>query len=171
MKRTIYIWGIALISALALLSLACSSNSTISNTPANPSATPLSAATSTPTTSSSTAGGLTVNVKDSGTMGKILTGSNGRTLYRFDRDTTPGTSACTGACTQTWPALLLTQGDPKGSSDLVGKLDTFNRQDPVGRQVTYNGSPLYYFATDTQPGDTKGDGVGGVWHAVQPKAP
>ncbi len=170
MQRTIYIWGTALISAVALLGLACSSNSTISNTPVNPSATPLSAATSIPTTSSSTAGSLTVNVKDSGTMGKIITDSAGRTLYRTDRDTAPGTSVCTGSCAQFWPPFTLAQGDPKGSTDLVGKLDTFNRQDPVGRQVTYNGSPLYYFATDTQPGDTKGDGVGG-FHVVQPKAP
>ena len=48
------------------------------------------------------------------------------------------------------------------------------RQDGVisrddGReQVTYNGLPLYYFANDKAPGDTKGQGVGGVWFVAAP---
>ncbi|RTL31984.1 MAG: hypothetical protein EKK47_06195 [Burkholderiales bacterium] len=33
---------------------------------------------------------------------------------------------------------------------------------------TWNGSPLYYFAGDTKPGDRNGDGRGGVWHVVKP---
>ncbi len=33
-------------------------------------------------------------------------------------------------------------------------------------QVTLNGWPLYRFARDTAPGDTKGEGVGGTWHAT-----
>jgi predicted lipoprotein with Yx(FWY)xxD motif len=33
-------------------------------------------------------------------------------------------------------------------------------------QVTYGGRPLYYFAGDAKPGDTNGQGVGGLWFAV-----
>ena len=33
-------------------------------------------------------------------------------------------------------------------------------------QVTYNGWPLYYYAADEKPGDTKGQDVGGVWFVV-----
>jgi predicted lipoprotein with Yx(FWY)xxD motif len=29
--------------------------------------------------------------------------------------------------------------------------------------VSYNGMPLYYYAADSAAGDTKGQGVGGVW--------
>jgi predicted lipoprotein with Yx(FWY)xxD motif len=39
-------------------------------------------------------------------------------------------------------------------------------------QVTYNGWPLYYFAPDEQPGDTKGhevDGFGAEWYVVTPE--
>jgi len=35
-------------------------------------------------------------------------------------------------------------------------------------QVTYNGIPLYYYSKDTKPGDTTGEGVGGIWHVVKP---
>jgi len=34
--------------------------------------------------------------------------------------------------------------------------------------VTYDGHPLYYFKADSAPGDTKGQGVGGVWFEVAP---
>ena len=33
-------------------------------------------------------------------------------------------------------------------------------------QVTYADIALYYFAADTAPGDTLGEGVGGVWHTA-----
>ena len=33
-------------------------------------------------------------------------------------------------------------------------------------QVTYNGLPLYRFQGDKQPGDTNGQGVGGLWSVV-----
>jgi hypothetical protein len=35
-------------------------------------------------------------------------------------------------------------------------------------QVTYNGSPLYYYITDMAPGDVNGQGVGGVWFVISP---
>jgi predicted lipoprotein with Yx(FWY)xxD motif len=34
--------------------------------------------------------------------------------------------------------------------------------------VTYNKMPLYYYAKDTKPGDTTGQGVGSVWYVVGP---
>lgn len=33
-------------------------------------------------------------------------------------------------------------------------------------QLTVNGQPLYRYAPDTNPGDTNGQGVGGVWFVV-----
>jgi len=35
-------------------------------------------------------------------------------------------------------------------------------------QVTYNGAPLYYFASDSKAGDVTGQGVGNVWFAATP---
>ncbi|WP_158441352.1 hypothetical protein [Kribbella steppae] len=34
------------------------------------------------------------------------------------------------------------------------------------KQITLAGSPLYYFANDAQPRDTKGQAVGGIWWVV-----
>ena len=47
------------------------------------------------------------------------------------------------------------------------RLDSIRREDGY-LQVTYNGSPLYYFAPDETPGDTLGQGVGDVWFVVSP---
>lgn len=106
----------------------------------------------------------TVQLHDGGMFGTILTGSNGMTLYTFDRDQ-DGVSNCSGGCAQTWPPLVLDGGDPVAPYGLAGTLAAIDRGDGQ-RQVTYNGRPLYFFAADTQPGDTKGDGVGGVWHVA-----
>lgn len=34
-------------------------------------------------------------------------------------------------------------------------------------QATYKGHPLYTYAGDTAPGQVKGNGLGGVWHALR----
>ena len=36
------------------------------------------------------------------------------------------------------------------------------------KQTTFKGYPLYYYSGDKAPGDTNGEGVGGVWHVVNP---
>jgi predicted lipoprotein with Yx(FWY)xxD motif len=33
--------------------------------------------------------------------------------------------------------------------------------------VTYGGKPLYHFAGDTAAGDTKGQGLNGLWFVVR----
>ncbi len=171
MRRTLSACGIVFTAGIALLGLGCGATTTARYPSPN---TGTSAAISTPNVSGQkttppAGGDLTVNIKDSTTMGKILTNSSGRTLYRADFDSM-GMSNCTGSCTQDWPPLLFPQGDPKGPEGIGGELKTFNRTDG-GRQVMYNDSPLYYYAADTQPGDTKGEGMAGVWHVAQLNAP
>jgi predicted lipoprotein with Yx(FWY)xxD motif len=98
-------------------------------------------------------------------LGRILVGANGRTLYLFTKDS--GTkSACSGACAAAWP-LLRANGKPAvgsgASAALVGTTG--------GAQVTYNGHPLYFFVKDKKAGDTNGEGLtafGGTWFAVSP---
>jgi predicted lipoprotein with Yx(FWY)xxD motif len=99
-------------------------------------------------------------------LGTVLTGANGNTLYTFDRDT-PGVSNCSGNCATTWPPLTLASGNPPAPAGVGGAFAVITRADG-GRQVTYNGAPLYFYGPDTGPGDTSGDGVGGVWHAAKP---
>jgi predicted lipoprotein with Yx(FWY)xxD motif len=101
------------------------------------------------------------------TLGTILTDGQGRVLYLFTRDE-PNTSNCTGNCAQTWPPLR-TLGQPTaGSGANASMLGTINRADG-GVQVTYNRWPLYYYAPDQQPGDARGQNVGGVWFVVNPQ--
>ncbi|MFG2846378.1 hypothetical protein ACGF12_24865 [Kitasatospora sp. NPDC048296] len=94
--------------------------------------------------------------------GQILVDADGHTLYLFARDT-PNTSTCYGRCASIWPPLRTTVG--VNSS----QLGTTKRADGTV-QVTYNGSPLYYYVGDTKPGDVTGDGIfscGAMWYAVR----
>jgi predicted lipoprotein with Yx(FWY)xxD motif len=108
----------------------------------------------------------TLNVATS-PLGQILIDAEGRTLYLFMNDTA-NTSVCTGGCAQTWPPLLVTGAPTGGLGVEASKLGTTSRTDG-GTQVTYNGHPLYHFASDSAPGDTKGQGVGGNWFVVSPQ--
>ena len=97
----------------------------------------------------------------------FLVGPTGLTLYLFANDT-DGVSNCSGQCLANWPALTVPEGlDPSATSDASGALDVLVREDGE-RQITYNGLPLYYFVGDSLPGETNGDGVGGVWTLASP---
>jgi predicted lipoprotein with Yx(FWY)xxD motif len=101
-------------------------------------------------------------------VGKFLTGEDGKTLYIFKKDTTPGKSSCNGDCATNWPPFVLDAGDSTKAGDgVVGALATITRDDGT-KQVTYNGVPLYYFAADKAAGDTTGQGVGGNWFVANP---
>lgn len=93
--------------------------------------------------------------------GMVVDG-DGMTLYRFDRDTVPGSSACTGGCTTLWPAALADSSDkPSGEWGVIATAQG-------KRQWTYEGHPLYRFSGDKQSGEKKGDGFKGMWHVATP---
>jgi predicted lipoprotein with Yx(FWY)xxD motif len=101
--------------------------------------------------------------------GQILVDSQSRSLYLFEKDT--GTaSTCYGACASSWPPLTAS-GIPKaGGAIVAAKLGTTKRTDGQ-TQVTYNRHPLYYYAGDTAPGQTTGQGLkqfGAGWDVVAP---
>ena len=94
--------------------------------------------------------------------GEIFTDSKGMTLYTFDRDATPGKSACNGPCAQNWPPLAATAAaTPMGDWSVVTR-------DDGSKQWAYKDKPLYTWAKDTKPGDVTGDGFNSVWHAAKP---
>ncbi len=108
----------------------------------------------------------TVGVANTG-LGSVLVNSAGMTLYMFGKDT-GNQSTCTAACAQNWPPLLDNGTPTVGSGATASMLGTTTRSDG-GRQVTYNGHPLYLFAGDKKPGDTNGQGLtafGGSWFAL-----
>ncbi|MCA9858182.1 MAG: hypothetical protein KC438_00600 [Thermomicrobiales bacterium] len=108
----------------------------------------------------------TVGVAESADLGQFLTDSEGRTLYLFTRDTEPGVSTCGGDCATNWPPY--TPAEPLTLPDGVeGALTLVDTPDGV-QTLAYNDIPLYYFAGDTEPGQTNGQGVGEVWYVVAP---
>lgn len=113
--------------------------------------------------SGATAAGLTIAVAETD-LGTVLADGDGMTLYVFDSDDVD-TSACTGGCLDAWPPVL---GDEVTAGEGVSAdLGTFTRDDG-DVQATVGGRPLYRYATDAAPGDTAGQGVGGLWWVVDP---
>jgi predicted lipoprotein with Yx(FWY)xxD motif len=89
---------------------------------------------------------------------------NGMSLYTFDKDSV-GTTVCTGDCLGNWPPLTVTSASAitVGTGLVASDFATITRPEGTS-QVTFKQIPLYFFAGDSAPGDTNGDGVGGVWH-------
>ncbi|MCX5213832.1 hypothetical protein OG689_31955 [Kitasatospora sp. NBC_00240] len=100
-------------------------------------------------------------------LGAIVTDGAGHTLYRFDKDTAqPSASNCNGGCATTWPPVPA--GSDVGVKGIDSKLvGTVTRADG-SKQLTLGGWPVYRYAPDTKPGDTKGQGVGGTWFVITP---
>lgn len=94
----------------------------------------------------------------------LLRDGDGRTLYTFDKDS-GGQSQCYDGCAAAWPPFVA-----KAGTQASGKLTLHTRKDG-SLQWGVQGKPLYLYAGDARPGDTSGDGSGGVWHVVRTTAP
>jgi len=106
-----------------------------------------------------------VMVAQNAKLGSILTDNQGMTLYVFKKDKS-GESACAGPCVKNWPPLTVSEGmQPAAASGVPGTLGQIERKDDT-YQVTYNGMPLYRYGGDSKPGDTNGQGFGGLWFVV-----
>ena len=106
----------------------------------------------------------TVQLSEDAALGQFLVGENGMTLYLFTNDS-ENTSNCNGGCATSWPPLLSDGAPMAGAGVDAALLGTTERTDGTS-QVTYNGLPLYFFASDQSAGDISGQGVGGVWYVV-----
>ncbi|HLY94101.1 MAG TPA: hypothetical protein VKP14_04570 [Gaiellaceae bacterium] len=100
-------------------------------------------------------------------IGHVLVGSNGHTLYMFGADRTK-LSTCYSACATSWPPLLAVGAPAAGTGVKASLLGTTKRKN--GKlQVTYAGHPLYFFSFDKAAGSTKGEGLhafGASWWAL-----
>jgi predicted lipoprotein with Yx(FWY)xxD motif len=142
--------------------------------PAVPVATPVPNSTSSSDTnpyppagsSPSATQGVAVNIGQSAALGSFLVDSAGMTLYAYSKDTT-GTSTCSAGCLANWQPLLATGAVTAGTGLDPTLFGTAQTTDGYA-MVTYKGAPLYHFKTDVKPGDTNGNGVGGVWSVVKP---
>ena len=94
----------------------------------------------------------------------MLTGSNGMTLYTFDKDAAgSGKSVCNGPCAASWPPFHAMEG-----AAASGDYSVITRDDGK-KQWALKGKPLYYWVKDQKPGDKTGDGfLNNAWHIVKP---
>ena len=95
-------------------------------------------------------------------LGDVLVDGEGRTLYLFVPDA-QGASTCYDGCAAAWPPMVeeVVAGDGVDES-LLGSV----ARDDGTEQVTYNGWPLYYFASDANPGEVNGQGVNDAWFVL-----
>lgn len=160
MTRPLSLAALALASALVLA--ACGSSGSSGSYGTSSTSKTTSTATSSPRTAS-------VVGTSTGSLGTFLVDAKGRALYLWNADHT-SKSMCNGACAQAWPPLTTT-GTPKaGGKAKASLLGTTTRSDG-SREVTYAGHPLYYFAGDSAPGQTSGQGntgFGSPWWVVSP---
>jgi predicted lipoprotein with Yx(FWY)xxD motif len=102
-------------------------------------------------------------------LGTILIDGSGRTVYLFEKDTSP-TSTCTGDCASAWPPVTTTGAAHAGPGATASLVATTPRADGP-TQLTYAGHPLYYYAGDHTAGDTHGQGLdqfGAGWYVLTP---
>ncbi|MEQ1874749.1 MAG: hypothetical protein ABL953_13625 [Ilumatobacteraceae bacterium] len=97
-------------------------------------------------------------------LGQILVDANGMTLYLFANDPVD-TATCTGGCAGAWPPFLADDDHIHAGEGLDDDLFTLVAGEG-GQQWSFNGHPLYYYASDAAPGDVTGQGVGGVWFVL-----
>lgn len=120
------------------------------------------------TSAGSTSDGVSevrLRLDESESLGAILVGPNGHTLYLFARDE-PNESNCDGSCADSWPPLNVAAETSLVAEGFDGQLAVIERTDG-SHQVTLDGIALYYFAGDDAPGETTGHEVGGVWFVAQ----
>ncbi len=117
---------------------------------------------------SSAATSGTVIASHAGSAGTFLT-DGGRSVYLWAADAM-NKSNCSGACAGAWPPVMATGKVTASSGVKPSDLGTIARSGG-GKQVTYNGHPLYFFAGDSGPGQTNGQGsdsFGAKWWLVAP---
>jgi predicted lipoprotein with Yx(FWY)xxD motif len=88
----------------------------------------------------------------------VYADGKGKTAYVYDKDTTPGKSACTEECAKTWiPLTAPADAKPVDEWSVIAR-------DDGSKQWAHKGKPLYSFANDKLIGDSKGNNADAVWH-------
>ncbi|HEX2145271.1 MAG TPA: hypothetical protein VHG10_12265 [Glycomyces sp.] len=100
-------------------------------------------------------------------LGEFLVDNAGMTLYLFTTDT-GSSSTCYDQCATNWPPLLTDTEDVTAGGSVDASLISTTERNDGTMQVTYNDHPLYYYFEDSEPGETEGQNVGGVWYVVNP---
>jgi predicted lipoprotein with Yx(FWY)xxD motif len=157
-----YRWVIAALASLALLAAGCGDDDDADTSSSTTEASTETTDGDDTTSTTAEPGASTVLIGTEETdIGSLLTDSDGLTLYVFDADT-DGEPTCTDSCAEEWPPLVAENIETHGELDI----DATSIETADGTQVTINGRPVYRYAGDSAPGDTNGQGIGGIWWAL-----
>lgn len=121
--------------------------------------------TTVPTTNTSAAQKPTISIETNQTYGTYLANASGYALYTYDSDVAnSGNSTCYSACANAWPPfypekLILPQGLNASYFSTITRTGG-------GKQLTYEGKPLYLFVGDTKANTVTGNGIAGFAVAV-----
>jgi predicted lipoprotein with Yx(FWY)xxD motif len=155
MKAGSLIIGLAAVTAAGLLAGCSSGNSA-----------------SAPAGTQQAGAAVAISTRQLSGVGTVLTDHSGRTLYTPQQEAS-GVIKCTAGCLSFWFPVTVGNGvTPRAASTLTGTLSSIQRPDG-GRQLTYNGQPLYTFKLDDAAGQAHGDnftdnfgGQSFTWHAA-----
>lgn len=106
----------------------------------------------------------TARIEIDGVMRTVFTNKAGRTLYWFTFDR-PNRVACTTQCALAWHPVLTRNDALDLPTGLM--LESFGViHDRNGRQVEYEGHPLYTSDQDTGPDQANGEGFEDAWYVA-----
>jgi predicted lipoprotein with Yx(FWY)xxD motif len=108
---------------------------------------------------------MTINTSSKTGIGTYLVDGNGRTLYWTTLDSV-GQSNVTGTVLANWP-VFYNSNIIVPSSLNASDFGSIVRADGTN-QTTYKGRPIYYYINDQTAGNTFGQGINGIWFAVDP---
>ena len=118
------------------------------------------------TATTAATGGAALVTTASSSLGDILVGEGGLTVYGFMPDEASGAPTCLGACASNWPPVTVASDAlPDG---LDASVFSVVANPDGGFQLRAGEYPLYYFAGDSAAGDVNGQGVNDVWFVVDP---
>jgi predicted lipoprotein with Yx(FWY)xxD motif len=101
-------------------------------------------------------------------FGEMLFDRSGQAIYLFEKESGPR-PACYAECAAAWPPVL-TKGEPRAVGGADQSLLGTTERRGGGRQVTYAGHPLYYYAHEGK-GEVlchDVDQFGALWLVVTP---
>ena len=107
----------------------------------------------------------TVLVFNHPSYGEILTDQSGNVLYGFSIDSVGGDPSFSGSA---WP-LALQSTDPEPDAGITATLtsETFSNTSG-GPWLKINNRPVYTYASDSEPNQASGHGLGSVWFTIKP---